>query len=280
MLTFDVVGEFEEWLHEQCERIDASFFKRSSYVKSSSYFLSKTDVMGQPNTQKERHQISSHSSTSKEGSQLTSSHWENYLANWIFPNKDAVMDKTMISESRHLRLKKDAYRNANSGAEFVVELLIRAVEDLADSTAIKDRHRLAAFSFRGIVEEHPSTSQAHEGGDTQLSETLYEVRPEVCSTERKSRPKLPKSGAKPQLTEAELYTRNPNIEVKEERKEQEGQLMQGKNSIEVTHVPFTMDRWTYRWFPVINAHLNQKLHKLAVKEPSPRNKYNVAESEL
>ncbi|KAK6757515.1 hypothetical protein RB195_015373 [Necator americanus] len=93
----------------------------------------------------------------------------------------------------------------------------------------------SSINTGGIVEEHPSTSQAHEGGDTQLSETLYEVRP--------ARPKLPKSGAKPQLTEAELYTRNPNIEVKEERKEQEGQLMQGKNSIEVTHVPYVCTKY-------------------------------------
>ncbi|KAK6765232.1 hypothetical protein RB195_025244 [Necator americanus] len=78
---------------------------------------------------------------------------DNYLgktASWAsFANKGAVMDTTMISERWHLRLKKDfLHRNANSRADFLVELLIRAVEDLADSAEIRDRRRLAASSFR------------------------------------------------------------------------------------------------------------------------------------
>ncbi|ETN81081.1 hypothetical protein NECAME_08743 [Necator americanus] len=39
LLTFDTVGEFEEWSHEQCERSGTSFFKRSTYAKGSSYSL-------------------------------------------------------------------------------------------------------------------------------------------------------------------------------------------------------------------------------------------------
>ncbi|KAK6735929.1 hypothetical protein RB195_018908 [Necator americanus] len=71
-------------------------------------------------------------------------------ASWAsLANKGAVMDTTMISERWHLRLKKDfLHRNANSRADFLVELLIRAVEDLADSAEIRDRRRLAASSFR------------------------------------------------------------------------------------------------------------------------------------
>ncbi|KAK6744557.1 hypothetical protein RB195_011341 [Necator americanus] len=54
-------------------------------------------------------------------------------ASWAsFANKGAVMDTTIISES----------------ADFLVELLIRAVKYLADSVAIRDRRRLAASSFR------------------------------------------------------------------------------------------------------------------------------------
>ncbi|KAK6765233.1 hypothetical protein RB195_025244 [Necator americanus] len=75
---------------------------------------------------------------------------EGRTASWAsFANKGAVMDTTMISERWHLRLKKDfLHRNANSRADFLVELLIRAVEDLADSAEIRDRRRLAASSFR------------------------------------------------------------------------------------------------------------------------------------
>ncbi|KAK6734630.1 hypothetical protein RB195_018051 [Necator americanus] len=71
-------------------------------------------------------------------------------ASWAsFANTGAVMDTTMISERWHLRLKKDfLHRNANSRADFLVELLIRAVEDLADSAEIRDLRRLAASSFR------------------------------------------------------------------------------------------------------------------------------------
>ncbi|KAK5974572.1 C2H2-type domain-containing protein, partial [Trichostrongylus colubriformis] len=55
-----------------------------------------------------------------------------------FSNKDAVMDTTMISERWHLRLKTEfLHRNANTRADCLVDLLIRAVEDLAESDEIK-----------------------------------------------------------------------------------------------------------------------------------------------
>ncbi|KAK6013483.1 hypothetical protein OSTOST_21200 [Ostertagia ostertagi] len=51
----------------------------------------------------------------------------------------AVMDTTMLSERWHLRLKNEVlHRNANPRIDCLVELLIRAVEDLADSNEIKD----------------------------------------------------------------------------------------------------------------------------------------------
>lgn len=60
-------------------------------------------------------------------------------ASWgSFANKNAVLDTTMISERWHLRLKKDfLQRNANARADFLVDLLIRAVEDLAESNEIR-----------------------------------------------------------------------------------------------------------------------------------------------
>ncbi|KAK5969934.1 hypothetical protein GCK32_014766 [Trichostrongylus colubriformis] len=66
-----------------------------------------------------------------------------------FSNKDAVMDTTMISERWHLRLKTEfLHRNANTRADCLVDLLIRAVEDLAESDEIKVRRRLATASYR------------------------------------------------------------------------------------------------------------------------------------
>lgn len=76
------------------------------------------------------------------------------------------MGTNMISERWDLRLKKDLlHRNANSGADFLVELVIRVIEDLAESTEIRvlsslsnielfleryfpDRRRLATASYR------------------------------------------------------------------------------------------------------------------------------------
>ncbi|KAK5974676.1 C2H2-type domain-containing protein [Trichostrongylus colubriformis] len=77
----------------------------------------------------------------------------NYLGEthtWAsFSNKDAVMDTTMISERWHLRLKTEfLHRNANTRADCLVDLLIRAVEDLAESDEIKVRRRLATASYR------------------------------------------------------------------------------------------------------------------------------------
>ncbi|KAK5976143.1 hypothetical protein GCK32_000505 [Trichostrongylus colubriformis] len=66
-----------------------------------------------------------------------------------FSNKDAVMDTTMISERWHLRLKTEfLHRNANTRADCLVDLLIRAVEGLAESDEIKVRRRLATASYR------------------------------------------------------------------------------------------------------------------------------------
>ncbi|CAJ0605227.1 unnamed protein product [Cylicocyclus nassatus] len=78
---------------------------------------------------------------------------ENYLgrtATWAsFANQHAVMDTTMISERWHLRLKKDfLHRNSNIRADFLVDLLIKAVEDLADTNEIRDRRRAATSSYR------------------------------------------------------------------------------------------------------------------------------------
>ncbi|CAJ0605777.1 unnamed protein product [Cylicocyclus nassatus] len=50
-----------------------------------------------------------------------------------------VLDTTMISERWHLRLKQDfLQQNANSRADFLVDLLIRAVEDIADTAEIRE----------------------------------------------------------------------------------------------------------------------------------------------
>lgn len=66
-----------------------------------------------------------------------------------FNTQGAVMDTTMLSERWHLRLKSEVlHRNANSRADCLVELLIRPVEDLADSNEIKDRRQLASVSFK------------------------------------------------------------------------------------------------------------------------------------
>uniref|UniRef100_A0A7I4YW39 DUF2786 domain-containing protein n=1 Tax=Haemonchus contortus TaxID=6289 RepID=A0A7I4YW39_HAECO len=59
------------------------------------------------------------------------------------------MDTTMLSERWRLRLENEIlHRNAISRVDCLVELLIRAVEDLADSNDVKDRRQLATASFR------------------------------------------------------------------------------------------------------------------------------------
>ncbi|KAK5982040.1 hypothetical protein GCK32_011983 [Trichostrongylus colubriformis] len=77
----------------------------------------------------------------------------NYLGRtptWAsFSNKDAVMDTTMISERWHLRLKTEfLHRNSNTRADCLVDMLIKAVEDLAESDEVKVRRRLATASYR------------------------------------------------------------------------------------------------------------------------------------
>ncbi|KAK6027657.1 hypothetical protein OSTOST_06311 [Ostertagia ostertagi] len=69
----------------------------------------------------------------------------------------AVMDTTMLSERWHLRLKNEVlHRNANPRIDCLVELLIRAVEDLADSNEIKQttiRHRMAQAHYQERFEK-------------------------------------------------------------------------------------------------------------------------------
>lgn len=77
----------------------------------------------------------------------------NYLgrtSTWAsFAVQGAVMETTMLSERWHSRLKNEIlHRNANSRVDCLVELLIRAVEDLAESNEVNDRRRLARSSYR------------------------------------------------------------------------------------------------------------------------------------
>ncbi|KHJ86134.1 hypothetical protein OESDEN_14124 [Oesophagostomum dentatum] len=102
----------------------------------------------------------------------------NYLgrtASWAsFANRNAVMGTAMISERWHLRLKKDfLQRNANSRADFLVDLLIRAVEDLSESTEIKDRRRLAAASYRvqQTAKSHRWALKHYEGKPEKITQT-------------------------------------------------------------------------------------------------------------
>lgn len=54
-----------------------------------------------------------------------------------FAVQGAVMETTMLSERWHSRLKNEIlHRNANSRVDCLVELLIRAVEDLAESNEV------------------------------------------------------------------------------------------------------------------------------------------------
>ncbi|XGW27467.1 hypothetical protein V3C99_007794 [Haemonchus contortus] len=66
-----------------------------------------------------------------------------------FANQNAVMDTTMVSERWHLRLKTEfLHRNANARADCLVDLLIRAVEEMSQSDEIKVSRRLAQRSYR------------------------------------------------------------------------------------------------------------------------------------
>ncbi|KAK6013142.1 zinc finger, C2H2 type [Ostertagia ostertagi] len=66
-----------------------------------------------------------------------------------FSNQGAIMDTTMISERWHLRLKTEfLHRNANARADCLVDLLIKAVEEMSKSDEIKARRRLAESSYR------------------------------------------------------------------------------------------------------------------------------------
>ncbi|KAK5969559.1 MULE domain-containing protein [Trichostrongylus colubriformis] len=94
----------------------------------------------------------------------------NYLGrvcNWgSFGTHGAVVDTTMLSERWHLRLKNEVlHRNSNTRADCLVELLIRAVEDLADSNDIKDRRRLARSSFRTqqTTKQHRKAQELYDG---------------------------------------------------------------------------------------------------------------------
>ncbi|CAJ0600490.1 unnamed protein product [Cylicocyclus nassatus] len=91
-------------------------------------------------------------------------------ATWAsFANQHVVMDTKMISERWHLRLKKDfLHRNSNIRADFLVDLLIKAVEDLADTNEIRDRRRAATSSYR--VQE---TTKCHR-----KAMLYYERRPQ------------------------------------------------------------------------------------------------------
>ncbi|KAK6043270.1 hypothetical protein COOONC_19227 [Cooperia oncophora] len=83
-----------------------------------------------------------------------------------FSNPGAVMNTTMPSERWHLCLKYEILlRNANTRVDFLVELLIRAVEDLAESNDIMDRRRLATASFRTqqTTARHRSALTHYEG---------------------------------------------------------------------------------------------------------------------
>ncbi|XGW32101.1 hypothetical protein V3C99_010352 [Haemonchus contortus] len=82
-----------------------------------------------------------------------------------FSNKDAVMDTTMISERWHLRLKTEfLHRNANTRADCLVDLLIKAVEEISQSDEIKVRRRLATSSYR-----KQQTTKCHRRARRQLA---------------------------------------------------------------------------------------------------------------
>ncbi|KAK6761139.1 hypothetical protein RB195_022268 [Necator americanus] len=166
----------KEWLHEQCERSGTSFFKRSSYAKGSSYSL-------RCNRAGTYEKATTSNATSSKKDVISCSCFMNvhiaddgkvnikgclgHVGHDIEPallrlNNTQELLRTLLEEHSMdyiLRLLKRDYsaktsrlwfvdRNANSRAEFLVELLIRAVEDLADSAEIRDRRRLAASSFR------------------------------------------------------------------------------------------------------------------------------------
>ncbi|KAK6037442.1 hypothetical protein COOONC_25053 [Cooperia oncophora] len=78
---------------------------------------------------------------------------KNYLGkttSWAsFTNKGAIMETTMISERWHRTIKDDIlHRNANCRLDCLIELLIRATEEKADTIEIMDRRRFVKSSFR------------------------------------------------------------------------------------------------------------------------------------
>ncbi|VDL66059.1 unnamed protein product [Nippostrongylus brasiliensis] len=91
---------------------------------------------------------------------------KNYLGrtpSWAsFANRGAVLDTTMISERFHLRIKEEfLHRNANSRVDGFVELLIRAVEEIANSIDVKERRRFVNCAYR-LTETHKRHKAAAE----------------------------------------------------------------------------------------------------------------------
>ncbi|KAK6047073.1 hypothetical protein COOONC_15423 [Cooperia oncophora] len=100
----------------------------------------------------------------------------NYLGRtptWAsFANANAIMDTSMISERWHLRLKTEfLHRNANSRADCLVDLLIRAVEELSQTDEIKVRRRLAGRSYR-----LQQTTVCHRVAKRQFDRRLVRIR--------------------------------------------------------------------------------------------------------
>ncbi|KAK5981881.1 hypothetical protein GCK32_007917 [Trichostrongylus colubriformis] len=100
---------------------------------------------------------------------------KNYLGrtpNWTsFANRGATLDTTMISERFHLRVKEEfLHQNANSRLNGFVDLLIKVVEDLAESMKVKTSeaqrrreeryHKLSAIKSTYAVVEATATSLA------------------------------------------------------------------------------------------------------------------------
>ncbi|KAK6042171.1 hypothetical protein COOONC_20325 [Cooperia oncophora] len=94
-----------------------------------------------------------------------------------FGIEGTIMDTPTLSERWHLRLKNEVlHRNANSRADCLVELLIRAVEDLAHYNEIKDRRRqvvgkIASFRTQQTSKQHPSALQLYKRNPQKISET-------------------------------------------------------------------------------------------------------------
>ncbi|VDO07982.1 unnamed protein product [Haemonchus placei] len=74
--------------------------------------------------------------------------WEKKVRELVEPQHRAQVNMELKQLLLVGQLTDFQQRNANSRIDCLVELLIRAVEDLADSNEIKDRRRLAQASFR------------------------------------------------------------------------------------------------------------------------------------